>query len=399
MGTENQSVESTPVESTLVESSASGLRSFFTTLLTSVVSVFSSSSETGTVETGTTETGAEESAQQILEQSAQKAATIVTATVQEKVQDTVSSVVGDSVLGSVASGLAGAMAGAVVSEYTDIAVEKVSDAVGDTVSHIASDAVLSAVVGTAVGVLADELSGGVADSKTTEEVFGEVYDATGLGTLNPFDDTSEIYSYTRQVLRHFEGNTATPCIPPVDNSSATISTGLDLGQHDVASLQSMGIPENIIAILEPLLLQDAESARQILENQTVYLNDEQNAIVEQAIIVHYMGTTEVAYDKVLESQECSSTDQDETWTAEMPFVATRFSMLPKEMQAVMVSVLFQHGSPQAVPRFWSFATQGQWQNVVTELRNFYSKATVLSTRREEEADMILLGMGRILQAM
>lgn len=218
-----------------------------------------------------------------------------------------------------------------------------------------------------------------------------------LGTMLPFDDMSEIYAHIRQVLRHFEGNTASPCIPELGKSSATISTGLDLGQHDAASLRAMGITEEIIALVEPLLMKDADFAKNFLAAQSVCLTPAQNASVEKAVILHYMGTTADAYDAALEKR--AGFEQGEKWELNTAFVPTRFSMLPKEIQAVIVSVLFQHGSPQAVPRFWSYATQGKWSDVVAELRDFYSKPSVLSIRRNEEADMILLGMRRIMQGL
>ncbi|MFI3271516.1 MAG: pesticin C-terminus-like muramidase [Pseudomonadota bacterium] len=379
MGTEDQNVEATVVASGATSTttsttastavSNSGVWSFLTGLFSGVVSVFSSTSAA----TNTTDA----TVSQNVEQYVDAATTVVQDKIENVVTDSVSGLVGDSVLGTVTTVVAGTITGSIVESVVD----ELTDSASGKITTALTDTTLGTAVLTAVDIVET-----LQDAETKK-----------LGTLQPFDDADTIYAYIRQVLRHFEGNTASPCIPDIGQSSATISTGLDLGQHDATSLRSMGIDEDIIAILEPLLLQDADSAREILASQTVYLNDEQNAAVEQAIITHYMGTTAAAYDKALESQTISD-EQDGVWTVDMAFVPTGFTMLPKEMQAVMVSVLFQHGSAQAVPRFWSFATQGQWENVVAELKDFYSSATVLSGRREQEAHMILLGMGRILQA-
>lgn len=270
----------------------------------------------------------------------------------------------------------------------------------DTVLGTAGATALALLQGSELNSATDE------QEQSAETVLDTNTMGTYAGTLYPFDDESVCSSYIRQVLRHFEGNTTTPCVLTIGQSSATISTGLDLGQHDANSLRAMGISEDIITLFEPLLGQDATSAQAILENTSICLTDEQNEAVEKALMAYYTATTATLYNKALEAlnienaadSNTTGNDVPTSWSTEDAFVPSSFAMLPKEMQAVIVSVLYQHGSPQAVPRFWSFACNGQWQDLVAELRNFYSSATVLNARREEEADLILLGMGRMLQS-
>lgn len=209
------------LENQRVESDSSSLRVILGNFLNGVANVFALSVKKN-------DKDLDEQIGQSVEHKPEQAADIITTVVQDKVGGAVSGAIGGSVLGSVASGVVGAMAGAVAGELVDTVM--------------------------------DSVSGVGSEKKDAADV------PLGLGILIPFDDTSEIYAHVRNVLRHFEGNTASPCMPELGKSSATISTGLDLGQHDVASLQKMGITEDIIEILKPLLKKKAQEAKKFSKN-------------------------------------------------------------------------------------------------------------------------------------
>lgn len=63
----------------------------------------------------------------------------------------------------------------------------------------------------------------------------------------------------------------------------------------------------------------------------------------------------------------------------------RFEDLPPEVQTVLASILHQYGPNLAgrTPKFWGHATQGRWDDVMRELRNF---GDAHSKRRNAEAD-------------
>lgn len=274
----------------------------------------------------------------------------------------------------------------------------------------------------------------------------------------PFDTPGEVFRFTRDLLRSHEGRRRKAYIPPIGRSSATISTGLDLGQHDEASLRAMGIPDRIVDRLTPLAGKCAQEARQILKLQPLILTEAEDQAVEEAIVRHYMHKTAQAYDAVQHdaSTEGSTEAQGTTGMATRPFMGTEnetpsltqgltstglksatkqdehmqegktaeasveakpakstksphplnglkqqrrmFCDLPKELQAPVISVLFQHGSPSAVPRFWRRVTAGDWHGAIAEMRSFYRRPTPLQARRDAEASIMEMGLKRLLAA-
>lgn len=248
-----------------------------------------------------------------------------------------------------------------------------------------------------------------------------------------FDSPKATYGFLRDMLRRHEGRSRRPYIPPAGKSSATISTGLDLGQHTTASLRRMGLPEDVVLLLAPLTGKDARTARPIVEGRTIELSPAQDAAVEEAVIRHYLRSTAAAFDKARDSHDKARRElrqddrndggvqnprghsmearhsedplrdaQDREQSALRPLTghtpSLPFASLPKELQAPVVSVLFQHGSPGAVPRFWRYATTGDWPGAIAEMRAFYARPTVLQRRRDLEADIMEVGVKRLMRA-
>ena len=230
----------------------------------------------------------------------------------------------------------------------------------------------------------------------------------GAQTAPDFDCEADSFRFIRDLIRKHEGRSCTPYIPPIGKSSATISTGLDLGQHSVASLRAMQIQEEVVQRLAPLAGKSAAAARPLLATGGFTLTPEENDAVEEAIVRHFIRTTATAYDEALRRAHADS-EKNSAESMSMnskphsarrgdSFVPAAFAKLPKELQAPVVSVLFQHGRPKAVPRFWRCVTSGNWMNAVTEMRHFYTRPTPLLKRREQEADVLLIGIGRLVQA-
>ena len=182
-------------------------------------------------------------------------------------------------------------------------------------------------------------------------------------------------------LRDVEGFKASGYVPqdrrgnPIENSGVTIATGLDLGQQDEDSLRRMGLSDELISIFRPYLgLKRGEAQRFLLDNP-LRLTAEQATFVEESLMSH---------DFERMSDLWNSTQREED--------GIRWDQLDPEKQTVMLSVFRQYGNlPRRTPKFWRSATQGRWNDTVSELRNFGDEYT---TRRNKEADLLEAALSR-----
>ena len=182
-------------------------------------------------------------------------------------------------------------------------------------------------------------------------------------------------------LRDVEGFKASGYVPqdrrgnPIENSGVTIATGLDLGQQDEDSLRRMGLSDELISIFRPYLgLKRSEAQRFLLDNP-LRLTAEQATFVEESLMSH---------DFERMSDLWNSTQREED--------GIRWDQLDPEKQTVMLSVFRQYGNlPRRTPKFWRSATQGRWNDTVSELRNFGDEYT---TRRNKEADLLEAALSR-----
>ena len=182
-------------------------------------------------------------------------------------------------------------------------------------------------------------------------------------------------------LRDVEGFKASGYVPqdrrgnPIENSGVTIATGLDLGQQDEDSLRRMGLSDELISIFRPYLgLKRGEAQRFLLDNP-LRLTAEQATFVEESLMSH---------DFERMSDLWNSTQREED--------GIRWDQLDPEKQTVMLSVFRQYGNlPGRTPKFWRSATQGRWNDTVSELRNFGDEYT---TRRNKEADLLEAALSR-----
>lgn len=182
-------------------------------------------------------------------------------------------------------------------------------------------------------------------------------------------------------LRDVEGFKASGYVPqdrrgnPIENSGVTIATGLDLGQQDEDSLRRMGLSDELISIFRPYLgLKRSEAQRFLLDNP-LRLTAEQATFVEESLMSH---------DFERMSDLWNSTQREED--------GIRWDQLDPEKQTVMLSVFRQYGNlPRRTPKFWRSATQGRWNDTVSELRNFGDE---YKTRRNKEADLLEAALSR-----
>ena len=182
-------------------------------------------------------------------------------------------------------------------------------------------------------------------------------------------------------LRDVEGFKASGYVPqdrrgnPIENSGVTIATGLDLGQQDEDSLRRMGLSDELISIFRPYLGLKRGEAQRFLSDNPLRLTAEQATFVEESLMSH---------DFERMSDLWNSTQREED--------GIRWDQLDPEKQTVMLSVFRQYGNlPRRTPKFWRSATQGRWNDTVSELRNFGDEYT---TRRNKEADLLEAALSR-----
>lgn len=184
-----------------------------------------------------------------------------------------------------------------------------------------------------------------------------------------------------EFLRDVEGFKVSGYVPedrrgnPIENSGVTIATGLDLGQQDEESLRRMGLSDELISMFRPYLGLKRGEAQRFLSENPLRLTEEQATSVEESLMSH---------DFERMSDLWNSTQREED--------GIRWDQLDPEKQTVMLSVFRQYGNlPRRTPKFWRLATQGRWNDAVSELRNFGDK---YKTRRNKEADLLEASISR-----
>lgn len=163
-------------------------------------------------------------------------------------------------------------------------------------------------------------------------------------------------------LKLVEGNEYRPYVPPVGNSGVTIGIGVDIGNLNPDSLD---IPEELKERLRPYFRFKRDNARYALLANPLVLTKEEVDLISMAAIQLHLNELIRWFNRA----------------SEIPF-----DRLTDNQQTVLISVKYQYGDlPRRTPKFWGFATRGEWRNVYYELRNFGDRHP---TRRNREADLL-----------
>ncbi len=218
----------------------------------------------------------------------------------------------------------------------------------------------------------------------------------GNGVLAAPDKPEDINRLTADTLHKLEGNVLYAYIPmkdgkPMDKSSATIGAGIDLGQWKAEGLRGIGVDEEVINRLSPLLGKNATEAKQEMESlkgkgKGVKLTAEQARHLNEKMFIHFTDKARQQYNAAPHNTDA----QGKT--------IRKFEELPKETQATITSVLYQHGSTEKFPKFWEHSTKGDWDAAIKELRNFSPNPDYkYHPRRNTEADLMQQGLDRLRQ--
>lgn len=154
-------------------------------------------------------------------------------------------------------------------------------------------------------------------------------------------------------------------VPQSGRSGVTIAT------RDLPELKRLGLAPELVALLEPYLGLRRGEAIAALRRRPLHLSREQADSLDRAIRAQIVPRLVRKYDRALGAD------------------GIRFAQLPREIQTVIMSIMWQLGTElddprprKGAPRFWKFITQQDWRGAYGELMEFRDQHP---TRRRREA--------------
>ncbi len=166
-------------------------------------------------------------------------------------------------------------------------------------------------------------------------------------------------------ISELEGKAVDTAYVPSDNSGVTIGTGVDLKMKNAEFLETLGVPVDIIEVLEPYFGLKGDEAKKYIEDNPLVLSAVDVKILDESIQKYHANKIKSDYEK----------DSGKSWSA-----------LTSNQQTVITSVGFQYGNMKhKTPNFWNGVISNDWKAVTNELNNFGDK---YDTRREKEAKLL-----------
>lgn len=149
-------------------------------------------------------------------------------------------------------------------------------------------------------------------------------------------------------------------------SGCTVGIGCDLGQTDAKTLRSYGCAENVVQIFMPYYGKKKNAAINILHAKPLAVSQDVAEALTLAVHEGYLAqNVRPAYEKKSK---------------------VRFDSLPKQAQAVVMSVCYQKGAggvQRDWPKTWRYLTTQDWASAARELKNGFTQYK--SRRRIEGA--------------
>jgi hypothetical protein len=199
--------------------------------------------------------------------------------------------------------------------------------------------------------------------------------ADGAGTLPPGVDWKFIAGREKTLAQGYVPQDANK--HPDPNSGATIATGFDLGQHNAADLRALGMPDDFITRVSPLLApQDGNGQPLLGQAAQDYLTAHPLTMTPAEVQQLDTAVASQEYNKVAGAYNDAQT------------TGRRFQDLPQDAQTAVMSVAHQYGTnlPDRTPNFWNQVTNGQWQAAHDNLMDFGDS---FGPRRRLEAGLLL----------
>ena len=158
------------------------------------------------------------------------------------------------------------------------------------------------------------------------------------------------------------------------NSGVHIGGGVDLGARDRAGLAGIGVPSEIIDILETYLQVKSDDAACAVIDRSLSLTNDQALNLTNAVIDSIVSSAQTRYN------------------AERSVSAMEFTSLSKAMRTAIVDLWYHLGPPDNYGDVWCRITRNDWDGLVVSLREFYSspiqELIIDLRRRHNEADII-----------
>lgn len=151
-------------------------------------------------------------------------------------------------------------------------------------------------------------------------------------------------------------------------SGCTIGVGCDLGQTDAKTLRSYGCAEDIVQIFTPYYGKRKAAAIDILHVKPLTVSDEVAEALSIAVHNGYLlQNVRPAFEKKSR---------------------VKFDNLPKQAQAVVMSVCYQKGAygvQRDWPKTWKYLTTCDWASAAYELKHGFAQ---YKSRRRLEGDLL-----------
>jgi len=162
-----------------------------------------------------------------------------------------------------------------------------------------------------------------------------------------------------------EGKAVDTAYVPSDNSGVTIGTGVDLKMKNAEFLETLGVPLDIIEVLEPYFGLKGNEAKTYIKDNPLVLSAVDVKILDESIQKYHANKIKSDYEK----------DSGKSW-----------SELTSNQQTVITSVGFQYGNMKhKTPNFWNGVVSNDWNRVTNELNDFGDD---YPTRRKSEAKLL-----------
>lgn len=166
-------------------------------------------------------------------------------------------------------------------------------------------------------------------------------------------------------ISELEGKAVDTAYVPSDNSGVTIGTGVDLKMKNAEFLETLGVPLDIIEVLEPYFGLKGNDAKNYIKENPLVLSAVDVKILDESIQKYHANKIKSDYEK----------DSGKSWSA-----------LTSNQQTVITSVGFQYGNMKhKTPNFWNGVISNDWNAVTNELLDFGDD---YKTRRKKEAKLL-----------
>ncbi|MDX4069895.1 pesticin C-terminus-like muramidase [Aliarcobacter skirrowii] len=168
-------------------------------------------------------------------------------------------------------------------------------------------------------------------------------------------------------IHSLEGFKLIGYVPDVDesNSGVTIASGFDIGARSKQDLINLGFDNKLIEKLSPYCSKKKYDALNFLNQNPLEISKQEASIINKKV-----KEEAITFIKKIYNSNSS----------------INFFCLPEQAQTVIASVSFQYGNlPSKTPKFWNYAINQEWENMIKELNDFGDNYT---TRRQTEANYL-----------